>query len=687
MNLDKLKEAARRFEQKEDWRRAIEVYQRGLAELESQGDPVPDPALYNRVGDLQLKVGDNLGAVRSYEQALDLYADQGFFNNAIALGGKILRVSSGRTPTYLRLAQLHARKNVVPEVRRHLGDYLARMEREHQLPEAITAVRGFADRYCREPELRAVVSDLLAQMTPSGDTRPALDSLLAELQARDAGQEPGGSAPGGSGVRGLVFLDVGHDVMGDLPPGSSAGGEGVDRVEGLTTVEATRSLAIEGLPLIGLESSEFQPPEALVVESIPGIDLEESSFGDGGVGAPDGEVIDIEVGGLDPVEGLVGEAMPMDGLATTLLDTSIAFDHPRDGLEIEVLGPDDDAEVLVDLEPAAEPPALAEAASTEATAAPGGVAGEPAQAADPAGHLAALEARLAEAEAAEDWGAALALAADLVRHDPEQIPRYQKQVELAYRAGDRAGLTLRYLELGDALLRAGMRAPAVAVYRRVLDHDPGHTRALGALASLGVSVAPPPVPPVIAPQPQEVAQAATDFVDLGALILDDQPTRDSRMRVDAAEPERPEDEDRNFREILDQFKRGIDENIDADDFQAHYDLGIAFKEMGLLDEAIAQFQRALRSPEGRLRATEGLGTSFYEKGRYAIAEAVLARAIDTLPGADDQKIALIYWLGRSLEAQGRDDAALPWYERALAVDIRFLDLAERIARLGSGRLG
>src|SRR5690606_27740272 len=95
-----------------------------------------------------------------------------------------------------------------------------------------------------------------------------------------------------------------------------------------------------------------------------------------------------------------------------------------------------------------------------------------------------VEARLAACESAEDWDGALGAAAELVRREPDQIPRYQKQVELAYRAGDREVLTRRYLELGDALLRAGMRAPAVAVYQRVLEHEPGDTRALGALASL-----------------------------------------------------------------------------------------------------------------------------------------------------------------------------------------------------------
>jgi tetratricopeptide (TPR) repeat protein len=169
---------------------------------------------------------------------------------------------------------------------------------------------------------------------------------------------------------------------------------------------------------------------------------------------------------------------------------------------------------------------------------------------------------------------------------------------------------------------------------------------------------------------------------LGSLIFDEPPSRDTRIRVDQQAP--IEDEDAAFHEALEQFKRGIDENIDAEDYQAHYDLGIAFKEMGLLDEAIAQCQKALRAPEGRLKTSEQLGISFFDKGRFAIAEAVLRRAIESLSGGDEDKIGLIYWLGRSLESQRRFEEALRFYERALAVDIRLLDVGDRVQRLTTG---
>ena len=151
MNLEKLKDSARKFEQKEDWRRAIEVYLKAIQQIESGAETSPDLSLYNRVGDLYLKTNDTAAAVRSYERAVDLYADQGFFNNAIALCGKILRVNPGRTQTYLKLAQLHARKNVVIEAKRNLIEFLERMNALGQLDQAFTVGQGVRRPVLGEP--------------------------------------------------------------------------------------------------------------------------------------------------------------------------------------------------------------------------------------------------------------------------------------------------------------------------------------------------------------------------------------------------------------------------------------------------------------------------------------------------------------------------------------------------------
>ena len=84
-----------KFEQREDWRRAIEVYLKAIQQIEPGGRAGPiRPSTTGSATSTQDQATPR-AAVRSYERAADLYADQGFFNNAIALCGKILRVNPG----------------------------------------------------------------------------------------------------------------------------------------------------------------------------------------------------------------------------------------------------------------------------------------------------------------------------------------------------------------------------------------------------------------------------------------------------------------------------------------------------------------------------------------------------------------------------------------------------------------
>jgi tetratricopeptide (TPR) repeat protein len=291
-------------------------------------------------------------------------------------------------------------------------------------------------------------------------------------------------------------------------------------------------------------------------------------------------------------------------------------------------------------------------------------------------------------ELGEDWRHAEGLAEEILRLDPNSVRHHQKLVEFAFRRSDKDRLAEAYLGLADALFRTGATERARAVYQRVLEHDPTSDRARLGIQTLEPEVeeapAEPAAPAAEAAAPAAAAPAAGDFVDLGSLLLDEEPAvRDTRMRIEEEEP--TGDEQRDFEEMLSQFKKGIEANVAEEDWQAHYDLGVAFKEMGLLDEAISEFQKALRSEEGRLRAAEALGQCFFDKGQFSVAATVLRRAVDTGRGSDEGKIGLLYSLGRCEEEQGRTPEALTYYQRVFAIDINFQDVSDRVKGLaGAG---
>src|SRR5262249_42029000 len=98
-------------------------------------------------------------------------------------------------------------------------------------------------------------------------------------------------------------------------------------------------------------------------------------------------------------------------------------------------------------------------------------------------------------------------------------------------------------------------------------------------------------------------------------------------------------------------------------------------------EAIAQFQKALRGTTNRVRAYEALGHCFVEKEQYAIASALLQRALET-PGTDDQVlVGVLYLLGFASERTGRHVDALRYYQRVFAVDLEFRDISQRVTAM------
>ena len=126
---------------------------------------------------------------------------------------------------------------------------------------------------------------------------------------------------------------------------------------------------------------------------------------------------------------------------------------------------------------------------------------------------------------------------------------------------------------------------------------------------------------------------------------------------------------------------------EEEDLETHYNLGIAFREMGLLEEAISEFQKVAKATDkGKafqyaMQCCTLLGLAFMEKGQPSIAAIWYERALHT-PGVDAESIlALRYDLGVAQESAGEIEAALKSFSQVYAGNIDYRDVAERIASL------
>jgi tetratricopeptide (TPR) repeat protein len=133
--------------------------------------------------------------------------------------------------------------------------------------------------------------------------------------------------------------------------------------------------------------------------------------------------------------------------------------------------------------------------------------------------------------------------------------------------------------------------------------------------------------------------------------------------------------------VFAQFKQGVAKVVSADDAETHYDLGIAYKEMGLTDDAINEFMVAAQAPRKQCLAQNMIGMCMLEKGDPAAAIPWFEQALTAPLRSDREEMGLFYELGNAYEFINDPIRALDYFRRAQNRDPRFRDVQERVRRL------
>jgi tetratricopeptide (TPR) repeat protein len=143
------------------------------------------------------------------------------------------------------------------------------------------------------------------------------------------------------------------------------------------------------------------------------------------------------------------------------------------------------------------------------------------------------------------------------------------------------------------------------------------------------------------PKSEAPEESAEGYVDIGAVLLGEgglAEKKSTRFVVPYEEP--TGDYQADFEKMLSQFREKVSENIDANDVLAHYDLGTAYMEMGLLDEAISEFQVVLRGTSEHLPTYEMLGQTFLQKAEPEAALRSLERGLSAPCEVEEERVGI-----------------------------------------------
>lgn len=140
----------------------------------------------------------------------------------------------------------------------------------------------------------------------------------------------------------------------------------------------------------------------------------------------------------------------------------------------------------------------------------------------------------------------------------------------------------------------------------------------------------------------------------------------------------PSTSERMLQEVLQEFKKGVDAHIGKEDYETRYNLGIAYKEMGLLDEAINEFLISVKSEEKAFESSVLLGNCFAEKGFYDQAILWFNRALEIKGKKSEDYIAVKYELAVIHEKIQNWSEAFRLYNEIQKTDPTYRDVSQKI---------
>ncbi|MBI4685192.1 MAG: tetratricopeptide repeat protein [Nitrospirae bacterium] len=131
-------------------------------------------------------------------------------------------------------------------------------------------------------------------------------------------------------------------------------------------------------------------------------------------------------------------------------------------------------------------------------------------------------------------------------------------------------------------------------------------------------------------------------------------------------------------DIFEEFKKGLEKELGTEDSETHYNLGIAYKEMGLIDDAIHEFQISKNDPQKFVHSASMLGICYMSKGLFTLAIDAFSIALKKIEKKDESYWGVTYDLAEAYEKNVNRKEALTLYTGVYGWNSKFRNVAEKI---------
>ncbi len=138
-------------------------------------------------------------------------------------------------------------------------------------------------------------------------------------------------------------------------------------------------------------------------------------------------------------------------------------------------------------------------------------------------------------------------------------------------------------------------------------------------------------------------------------------------------------------EVFREFQRGVAEQLSEEDADTHFNLGIAYREMGLLPEAIREFQVASRDTSFFVESCSNIGVCYQEQGMWTEAVEWYQKALVAPDISADARVGLRYDLASAYQSAGDVNQAADIFEEIAATNPSYRDVSDRLSNLSQQR--